>query len=108
MAKHTNSGKPSAAPQHYAICVRGRLEPCWSEWFSGLTITPAGAEQQDTLLLGPVADQAALHGILNRIGSLGLTLIAVNWLDRPGSAASGEPAITRPEESNSQRDPRGM
>jgi hypothetical protein len=62
--------------QHYQIRIKGRLGPEWSAWFEGLTIThqPEG----ETLLTGPVADQAALHGILIRIRNLGLPLISVN------------------------------
>jgi hypothetical protein len=108
MDREMNSGTPSATLAYYAILVKGRLDPCWSEWFGGLTITPASAERDDTLLFGPVADQAALHGILNQIGSLGLTLIAVRCVDshaeppgakEPGSTNPGESNITKPEES---------
>jgi len=60
---------------HYEIRVEGQLEPCWSEWLEGLTITPL--ETGDTLLSGPVADQAALHGLLNRIRDMNLKLICV-------------------------------
>jgi hypothetical protein len=69
---------PPATPPYVTILIKGRLGPCWSDWFGGLTLTPAGADQNDTLLSGPVADQAALHGILNQIGSLGLTLLSVD------------------------------
>ena len=62
--------------QHYQFRIKGRLGPEWSAWFEGLTIShqPGG----DTLLTGPVADQAALHGILIRIRNLGLPLISIN------------------------------
>ncbi len=60
---------------HYEIRVRGRLDPSWSEWFDGLTIThePNG----DTMLSGSVADQAALYGLISRISDLGLILLTV-------------------------------
>lgn len=61
----------------YQICLRGILDPKWSDWFDGLTITSQGDE---TLLTGTVCDQAALHGILAKINNLGLTLISVSQL----------------------------
>lgn len=62
-------------PRRYAIRVAGLLDQRWSEWFDGLTLT----HQDDgtTVLDGPVADQAALHGLLQRIRDLGLPLLSV-------------------------------
>ena len=59
----------------YQIRVRGHLDRSWSEWFAGLTITalPGG----ETLLAGPLPDQAALHGVLAKVRDLGLPLVAV-------------------------------
>jgi hypothetical protein len=62
-------------PVHYEIRVHGRVAPSWSEWFDGLTITHEISG--DTLLTGPVADQAALYGVISRIRDLGLVLLAV-------------------------------
>ncbi len=61
-----------------------------SQWFAGLTITPAG--NGDTLLTGPVADQAALHGLLRKVRDLGLPLLSVMRLE-PGQAdaSAGQP-----------------
>ena len=62
-------------PARYRIRVQGALDPEWSAWFGGLEIVPqAGGE---TLLAGPVQDQAALHGLLVTIRNLGLPLISV-------------------------------
>jgi hypothetical protein len=59
----------------YQIRVKGRLGAQWADWFAGLTITlEAGG---DTLLRGPVADQAALHGLLRKVRDLGLPLLEV-------------------------------
>jgi hypothetical protein len=60
---------------YYQIRVRGALDPCWSAWFDGLTIIhdPDG----DTTLAGPVADQAALYGLISKARDLGLTLLEV-------------------------------
>jgi hypothetical protein len=58
------------------VRVKGHLDESWIEWFEGMAITnEAGG---DALLTGYLADQAALHGLLNRISSLGLNLISVN------------------------------
>jgi hypothetical protein len=54
----------------YEIRLRGHLEDRWVNWFYGLTITLE--EGGDTLLSGPVADQAALHGLLKKVRDLGL------------------------------------
>jgi len=64
--------------ERYEICVQGRLAPCWSDWFEGLSITyPNDAE---TLLSGPVVDQAALHGLLARVRDMNLKLLSVRKL----------------------------
>ncbi len=74
----------------YKITVKGCLDSSWSEWFDGLLIT-ADRERGETTLVGSVADQAALHGLLNKVRNLGLTLL---WLNRqdPG-AETGNPDI---------------
>lgn len=71
----------SALPQsrHYRIRIEGQLGPGWSEWFAGMTLSQT--ESGDTLLSGPVVDQAALHGLLARIRDLNLTLIAVERIE---------------------------
>ena len=58
----------------YEIRVRGELTPQWSGWFAGMTVSVDGGE---TVIRGPVDDQAALHGVLARVRDLGLTLLAV-------------------------------
>jgi hypothetical protein len=65
---------------HYRIRVRGYLDREWAGWFERLTITHA--EDGDTVLYGPVADQAALHGLLAKIRDLGLLLVSVTLLDQ--------------------------
>ncbi len=69
------------APARYQIRVRGTLESHWSGWFAGLTITTEA--DGNTLLAGPLADQAALYGVINRLRDLGLTLLAVVRLPAP-------------------------
>jgi hypothetical protein len=64
---------------HYEICVRGFLDGGWSAWFDGLEVT--SDEHGQTTIAGPVADQAALHGLLAKIRDLGLELLAVRRTD---------------------------
>lgn len=63
----------------YEIRIRGTLSLQWVDWFEGMEIRP-GAEGQ-TILTGPVPDQAALHGLLARVHDLNLTLISVNLVE---------------------------
>lgn len=70
----------SSEPAHYQIRVHGQLDDKWSNWFSGLVIS---RHAEWTVLTGPVADQAALRGILNRIWDLNLTLVAVTPVINP-------------------------
>ena len=62
--------------QQVEIRVKGRIDECWTEWLDGLTIRHAEADE--TVLTGPVADQAALYGLLAKLRDLGLPLSAVN------------------------------
>ena len=64
----------------YQIRVKGNLDRKWSDWFDGLTIMPQADDE--TLLTGPVADQAALHGLLAKIRDLGLPLLFVKRVER--------------------------
>jgi hypothetical protein len=72
-----DSGQPTA----YRIRIAGRLGSRWENWFEGLAITLEGG---DTLITGPVADQAALHGLLKKVRDLGMPLISVSPVE-PGS-----------------------
>ena len=63
-------------PIVYQIRIEGHLGRQWKEWFEGLTVTLE--ENGDTVLTGPVVDQAALHGLLRKVRDLGMPLLAVN------------------------------
>ena len=77
---------PKAAPGQpatYQIRLEGRLGPQWTAWFADMTVTPG--DNGETLLTGPVVDQAALHGLLRKVRDLGLPLLAVTRIN-PGQA----------------------
>ncbi len=63
----------------YEIRLKGQLDPRWAAWFDGLSLTYE--RDGTTLLAGPVADQAALHGLLQKVRDLGLPLLSVTCLD---------------------------
>jgi hypothetical protein len=65
-------------PTDYRIRLKEHLDSKWSEWFEQMAISTEGGE---TILTGPVADQAALHGLLIRIRDLNLTLLSVERLE---------------------------
>jgi hypothetical protein len=62
-------------PKTYEIRVEGHLGTSWSDWFEGMSIHHE--ENGETVLSGPIVDQAALHGVLMKIRDLGLPLVAV-------------------------------
>ncbi len=62
--------------EYYEIKVKGHLDPRWSEWFGGLQLTHLDGDL--TLLSGLLADQAALHGLLEHIRDFNLTLVSVS------------------------------
>jgi hypothetical protein len=72
-------GAAPAEPARYELRVQGVLEPRWSGWFEGLQVTSDGRE---TIIAGPVTDQAALHGLLAKVRDLGLELLEVRRLDQ--------------------------
>ena len=81
MSKTRASTEDRYEPGSYEIRIKGHLDKRWAAWFEGLTITLE--EDGDTLLTGPVVDQAALHGLLKKVRDLGLPLISVNPVE-PG------------------------
>jgi hypothetical protein len=72
----------------YEIRVQGQLDQHWSAWFNGLAISYAASG--NTVLRGPLVDEAALHGVLSKVRDLALPLLAVNRV------AEGEPKPSSP------------
>lgn len=75
-------------PMIYQIRIKGHLDRQWTTWFEGLVITLE--EEGDTLLTGPVVDQAALHGLLKKVRDLGMPLVSVSPVE-PGLPSTLEP-----------------
>lgn len=68
-------------PMVYQIRLKGHLDRRWTDWFGGMTITLE--DNGDTLLAGPVEDQAALHGLLRKVRDLGMPLISATRVESP-------------------------
>ncbi len=83
MSNEINSESEKAQPLVYQIRIKGHLGREWTDWFGGLTITLE--DNGETLLTGPVVDQAALHGLLRKVRDLGVPLLSVNCVE-PGQA----------------------
>jgi hypothetical protein len=75
MSNKSNPKTDPSEPMVYQIRIKGHLGRQWTDWFGGLTITLE--DNGDTLLTGPVVDQAALHGLLRKVRDLGMPLISV-------------------------------
>ena len=79
---HTSTGDQDE-PGLYEIRIKGLLDDRWASWFGGLTLTRE--DNGETLLTGPVVDQAALHGLLRKVRDLGVPLLSVTSV-RPDQA----------------------
>jgi hypothetical protein len=75
MSNESSPSSEKAQPMIYQIRIKGHLDRKWADWFSGLNIT--SLDNGETLLTGPVLDQAELHGLLRKVRDVGLPLIAV-------------------------------
>lgn len=76
MSNKHNAETDPTQPTVYQIRIKGHLDREWADWFGGLSITLEDCG--DTLLTGPVIDQAALHGLLKKVRDLGMPLLSVN------------------------------
>ena len=87
MSNELNSEIDPGQPLVYQIRIKGHLGREWADWFEGLAIT--ALDNGDTLLTGPVIDQAALHGLLKKVRDLGMPLLSVNRV-KPGQADASD------------------
>jgi hypothetical protein len=83
MANDLTLDPDSGQPMVYQIRIKGHLGADWTDWFDGLAITLQ--DNGETLLSGPVVDQAALHGLLRKVRDLGMVLLSVMCM-QPGQA----------------------
>ena len=74
--------------QNVKIRVKGQIDQHWSDWFDDLTVTHT--DQNETVLTGPIVDQAALHGLLARLRDLGLPIVSVNLSEEADQEAATE------------------
>jgi hypothetical protein len=79
MSDKPNQKSSPRGPKVYQIKIKGHLGNQWSDWFDGLTITLD--KEGNTLLTGPVIDDAALHGLLKKVRDLGMPLISFNQIE---------------------------
>ena len=79
MSNKDNPKRDADQPMVYQIRVKGHLGRQWTDWFGGLTITLE--EGGNTLLTGPVIDQAALYGLLKKVRDLSMPLLSVNSVE---------------------------
>ena len=87
MSNKLNPKTDKSQPMVYQIRIKGHLGRQWTDWFGGLTITLE--DNGDTLLTGPVVDQAALHGLLRKVRDLGMPLLSVIRV-KPGQADASD------------------
>lgn len=85
----------AARTPRYEIRVQGRLGPRWTAWFDDMTVT--AEDDGTTAIRGPVTDQAALHGLLQRLRDLAIPLVSVTQLPTDSSGPLGAP---RTQEGN--------
>ncbi len=87
MTADSGPGRDENRPVVYEIKIKGHVSRRWAGWFDGLAIILEA--DGSTRLIGPVADQAALHGFLKKVRDLGAPLLSVNAIDPRAPAPSG-------------------
>jgi len=80
MSNKLDAPPEAGRPRVYQIRIKGHLGQAWADWFEGMSITLE--ENGATRLTGPVADQAALHGLLRKIRDVGMPLLSVNCIEQ--------------------------
>ena len=94
---------PSHGPGRYEIRVKGHLDARWAAWFDGMSLTTES--DGTTVLSGPVVDQSALHGLLQKVRDVGLPLVSVTRRQpgQPGASSRGPRAPSRPGRAGPRR-----
>src|SRR6266568_5187270 len=100
MSTDINSDIGPGQSMAYQIRIKGHLGLQWTDWFGGLAITLE--DNGDTLLTGPVVDQAALHGVLRKVRDVGMPLLSVNRV-KPGEAEASDANETHHYRSKKRR-----
>src|SRR5216683_5634966 len=100
MSNEINSEIDPGQPLVYQIRIKGHLGREWTDWFGGLTLTLE--DNGETLLTGPVVDQAALHGVLRKVRDLGMPLLSVIRVT-PGQAEASDVNETHHYRSKKRR-----
>jgi hypothetical protein len=95
MSDERNFRTDLGEPVVYQIRIKGHLDGQWQDWFGGLTITLE--DNGDTLLTGPVIDQAALYSLLKRVRDMGLPLVSVRLIEPGPTARPGSSPIEQAE-----------
>ena len=90
MSNDINWESDQGQPMVYQIRIKGHLGRHWADWFDGLTITLE--DNGETLLTGPVVDQAALHGLLKKVRDVGMPLLSVVGV-KPGQADASKTSL---------------
>jgi hypothetical protein len=99
MGEPHRAAEDQHAPERYEIRLKGHLDDRWADWFAEMHITHAS--DGTTILTGPVADQAALHGLLRKVRDLGMPLISVLRADP--TPASAPDCCTNTERNRSKK-----
>jgi hypothetical protein len=85
----TRSDRTTSGTPHYEIRVAGRLDARWSAWFDGLRLIES--DDGTTVIRGPIVDQAALHGLLQRLRDVGIPLVALTPVASDGTTPGPAP-----------------
>lgn len=88
-ADHRSPEAPGGGNQQYEIRVKGHLGPRWTAWFDGLSLT--SGDDGITVIRGPVVDQAALHGLLQKLRDVGIPLVSLTPLQPEAPNAPSHP-----------------